>query len=179
MQLMKNFGFSGYDNVIDIGTNGKMNELAAALGLTNLESVEEFTCINRAHFETYKDNLGGIPGLSLLPYDEECSPNYHYVVVEVDRREMGLTRDQLLSVLHAENILARRYFYPGVHRMEPYRSRFPNAGLLLPETEAIAGRVLVLPTGTGVTSKDIRTICAIIRSAVKHRCEIQKTLVRS
>ena len=124
MQLMKNFGFAGYDNVIDIGTNGKMNELSAAMGLTNLESMEEFTSNNRTNFEAYEHGLDGIRGLSLLRYDETNSPNYQYVVAEVDARGSGLTRDQLLSVLHAENVLARRYFYPGVHRMEPYRSLF-------------------------------------------------------
>jgi dTDP-4-amino-4,6-dideoxygalactose transaminase len=176
MQLMKNFGFAGYDNVISIGTNGKMNELSAAMGLTHLESLEEFARTNRTNFETYEHNLGGIRGLSLLRYDEKNSPNFQYVVVEVDAGEIGLSRDQLLSVLHAENILARRYFYPGVHRMEPYRSQFPEVGSLLPETEAIADRVLVLPTGTGVTPADIRKICAIIGSAVEHRREIAATL---
>ncbi len=42
----------------------------------------------------------------------------------------------LVRVLHAENVLARRYFYPGCHEMEPYRSYFPHAGLVLPETES-------------------------------------------
>jgi dTDP-4-amino-4,6-dideoxygalactose transaminase len=176
MQLMKNFGFAGYDNVISIGTNGKMNELSAALGLTNLDSLKEFTSINRANFDVYEDGLRGIRGLSLVHYDEKNSPNFQYVVVEVDARELGLTRDQLLSVLHAENILARRYFYPGVHRMEPYRSQFPDAGSLLPETEAIAERILVLPTGTGVMPADIEKICAIIRSAVEHKREIAAAL---
>ena len=172
MRLMNNFGFSGYDNVIYLGTNGKMSELSAAMGLTNLESQAEFTRLNQANFETYEENLRGINGLSLLRYDPRNSPNYQYVVVEIDSEQMGLSRDELLSVLHAENVLARRYFYPGVHRMEPYRSHFPHAGSLLPHTEAVAGRVLHLPTGTGVNDTDIGKICAIIRSAVEHRREI-------
>ena len=120
----------------------------------------------------YEKHLGGLRGLSLLRYDERDSPNYQYVVVEVDVGALGLTRDQLVSVLHAENVLARRYFYPGVHRMEPYRSDDLDAGLRLPATEAVAGRVLVLPTGTGVTSRDIQKICAIIRFAAEHSHEI-------
>jgi dTDP-4-amino-4,6-dideoxygalactose transaminase len=172
LQLMKNFGFSGYDNVISIGTNAKMNELSAAMGLTNLESSEEFVRANRANFETYEKHLDGMGGLSLLRYDGRDSPNYQYIVVEVDAGALGLTRDQLVSVLHAENVLARRYFYPGVHRMEPYRSDYPEAGSRLPQTEAIADRVLILPTGPGVTSGDIQKICAIIRFAVEHGHEM-------
>ncbi len=176
MQLMKNFGFAGYDNVISIGTNGKMNELSAAMGLTHLESVDEFAATNRAHFHTYAENLGGIRGLSLLPYREENSPNYQYVVAEVEAREMGLTRDEVVSVLHAENVLARRYFHPGVHRMEPYRSLFPEAGAHLPETEALASRVLVLPTGTGVTTADVEKICAVIRGAAENSDAVRAAL---
>lgn len=178
IRLMNNFGFSGYDNVIYLGTNGKMSELSAVMGLTNLESQAEFTRLNQANFETYEENLREINGLSLLRYDPRNSPNYQYVVVEIDAREVGLTRDQLLSVLHAENVLARRYFYPGVHRMEPYRSLFPHAGSFLPHTEAVAGRVLHLPTGTGVNATDIGKICAIIRSAVEHRREILEATSR-
>jgi dTDP-4-amino-4,6-dideoxygalactose transaminase len=176
MRLMKNFGFADYDTVVYIGTNGKMNELCAAMGLTNLESREEFSRINQENLKTYENNLRGIRGLSILQYDERKTPNYQYVVLEVNARELGLTRDQLISVLHAENVLARRYFYPGVHRMEPYRSQFPDAGLRLPDTERVAKSVLHLPTGTGVNTTDIGKICAILRSAVELHREVSEML---
>ena len=69
-------------------------------------------------------------------------------------------------MLWAENVLARRYFYPGCHRMEPYRSYFPHARLLLPETERITGRVLTLPTGTGMDTETIGAVTALIRRAI-------------
>ncbi|MEY2518439.1 MAG: hypothetical protein QOF24_198 [Verrucomicrobiota bacterium] len=177
IRLMKNFGFLGYDEVASIGTNGKMSELSAALGLTNLESIENFIQVNRENFEVYDQELGNLPGLSLLRYDEKENPNYQYVVVEIEAAKTGITRDELLAALHAENVLARRYFYPGVHRMEPYCSRFPKAGRVLPETEALASRVLVLPTGTAVKTADIGRICAIIRLALEHGAEISKVLL--
>ena len=176
IRLMKNFGFAGADKVTSIGTNGKMSELSAALGLTNLESIERFTRINRSNFDLYCDELSTIAGISVFRCDENEKSNYQYVVIEVDAAKTRLTRDQLLDVLQAENVLARRYFYPGVHRMEPYRSSFPDAGLHLPATEAVADRVLVLPTGTGVTGAEIKEICAIIRSAVRRYREIAATL---
>jgi dTDP-4-amino-4,6-dideoxygalactose transaminase len=178
IRLMKNFGFSGFDEVMSIGTNGKMSEMSAALGLTNLESIKKFTRANRANFEAYQDKLEGVPGLSLLCYDEENSPNYQYAVASVDPGEFGLTRDQLLSVLQAENILARRYFYPGAHRMEPYRSESPRVGARLPHTEAVADRVVVLPTGTAITPADVGKICGIIRSASEHKHEILVALAK-
>jgi dTDP-4-amino-4,6-dideoxygalactose transaminase len=176
VRLMQNFGFRGYDDVGYIGTNGKMSEMSAALGLTNLESVAEFVAVNRRNFRLYREHLAGVPGVSLFEPDATERRNYQYVVLQLDRDQAGISRDLLVQVLHAENVLARRYFYPGCHRMEPYRSYFPNAGMLLPETEEVAGRVVVLPTGTQVSSSEVQTICGLIRSAVQHGPELTARL---
>ena len=174
MRLMKNFGFSGMDNVIYIGTNGKMNEVSAAMGLTSLESLEEFIAVNRRNYCAYREHLADIPGIKLWTYDERESNNYQYIILEVDSNNAGISRDHLINILHAENIRARRYFYPGCHRMEPYRSYYPNAGLLLPETEKLSERVLCLPTGTAVQPDDIQKICALIRFLIKNATEIRE-----
>jgi len=166
IRLMKNFGFSGYDNVIYVGTNGKMTEVAAAMGLTNLESIEGFTEANRRNYQAYRRSLSGLSGISVIDYDETERCNYQYVVVDLDETRTGISRDEMVGALQAEGVLARRYFYPGCHRMEPYRSFFPHAGLLLPVTESLARRVLLLPTGTAVTVEDVETVCGIIRLAI-------------
>jgi len=166
IRLMKNFGFSGYDDVVYIGINGKMSEVAAAMGLTGLESIDDFIGANRRNYALYRDGLSGIPGIRPVLYDERERCNYQYVVLEVDEASSGVGRDTLVDVLHAENVIARRYFHPGAHRMEPYRSCFPHAGLVLPVTERLTRRVLSLPTGTSIGADEIREICAILRLAV-------------
>jgi len=178
IRLMTNFGFSGYDNVIYIGTNGKMSEVSAAMGLTNLEGIADLVAVNRRNFEVYRAGLTGIPGFALMAYDPAERGNYQYVVVEVDEAKAGLTRDELVQVLHAENVLARRYFWPGCHRMEPYRSLYPYAGMFLPDTERVAARVIVLPTGQAVTPEMIQTICAILRSALAQSAPVRAALCR-
>jgi dTDP-4-amino-4,6-dideoxygalactose transaminase len=169
IRLMKNFGFAGYDNVIYLGTNGKMSEVSAAMGLTSLESIDEFVDVNRQNYQTYKTELANIPGINLFSFNTAGKNNYQYIVTEIDEGKTGISRDQLLKILHAENVIARRYFYPGCHRMEPYRSYFPNAGLLLPETEALAKNILILPTGTSVSQLDIQKICLILEIAIKNQ----------
>jgi dTDP-4-amino-4,6-dideoxygalactose transaminase len=168
MGLMKNFGFAGYDKVIYIGTNGKMNEAAAAMGLVGLDALPRFIERNRQNHDAYRGGLAGVPGIQLLPPPAAEDSNFHYVVIEVDEAAAGITRDQLVELLWAERVLARRYFFPGCHRMEPYRSYYPHAGLLLPHTEAVAGRVVVLPTGTAVSTVEVGGVCALIRFAVAH-----------
>jgi dTDP-4-amino-4,6-dideoxygalactose transaminase len=176
IRLMKNFGFSGTDSVIYLGTNGKMNEISAAMGLTSLESLDSVIEINRRNYEIYRKGLADVPGLTLARYDDDERSNYHYVVVEIDAAATGITRDQLVDVLWAENVRARRYFFPGVHRMEPYRSYFPHAGLLLPETEGLSDRVVSLPTGPTLRPADITTICELIKTASRHGGEITERL---
>lgn len=160
MRLMKNFGFSGYDNVIYPGTNGKMTEMAAAMGLVNLEAIDEFVTANRRNHALYSQRLNAIEGLSVLAYDDREQNNYQYVVVEVGE-EFPVSRDEIVRVLQAENVLARRYFWPGCHNMLPYRAFYPHAGLLLLNTAKVANRVIVLPTGATVDESQIETIADI------------------
>jgi dTDP-4-amino-4,6-dideoxygalactose transaminase len=176
VRLMKNFGFSGYDNVIYLGTNGKMSEVSAAMGLTGLESTDEFIKVNYRNYKKYQKELEGISGVQLMTYNEAERCNYQYIILEVDEQTAGIARDQLVQILHAENVLARRYFYPGCHRMMPYRSYFPHAGLTLPETEMLTNRLLALPTGTSITDEDIGQICSLLRFVTNHVEKIRERL---
>jgi len=168
IRWMTNFGFAGYDRVLHLGTNGKMTEVAAAMGLTGLESLDEFISTNYRNYCQYRLALAEIPGVRMVKYDEREKNNYQYIILEIDETITHINRDQLVQVLHAENILARRYFYPGCHQMEPYRSYFPHAGLLLPETERLAFRTVSLPTGTAVGKEEINQICQIIRFVISN-----------
>ena len=165
IRLMRNFGFAGLDNVIHIGTNGKMMEIAAAMGLANLESIDDIIQANRRNYEIYRERLAQVPGVNLLKFDEQERNNYQYIVLEIAENCL-VSRDQLIKTLQAENILARKYFWPGCHNMSPYRELFPHAGLLLPSTQQVADRVIVLPTGTTLNQQDIETITTIINICV-------------
>ncbi|MCD4654663.1 DegT/DnrJ/EryC1/StrS family aminotransferase, partial [bacterium] len=168
MRNMRDFGFSGYDKVIHLGLNGKMSEVCAALGLTNLESFQEFVEINKRNYYAYLDYLADISGLAIQEYDCEENNNWQYIVMEIDQAITGVTRNELVKVLHDNRILARRYFWPGCHMMEPYRTLYPDAASRLSETDNIALKVIVLPTGCGVNTNDIKTICALIKENVQH-----------
>lgn len=176
IRLMRNFGFAGYDNVTQLGLNGKMTEVCAAMGVTSLEAMPEIVELNRRNYEAYQDGLGGFPGISLIEYDPSECNNYHYIVIEIDPKKAPLNRDELLAVLHKENVLARRYFWPGCHRMAPYSSLYPKARLVLSQTERVASQVLVLPTGQTITPEIIRIICSLIRIAFENAVKIRKTL---
>ena len=65
MRLMRNFGFNGYDKVIYPGTNGKLTEICAAMGITSLEAMEEIIAANRRNYEAYREGLQKLSGVSL------------------------------------------------------------------------------------------------------------------
>lgn len=172
VRSMRNFGFVENDFVAYEGTNGKMNEASAAMGLASLAGVESFMDTNYRHYQQYHQELADVPGVSVITYDEAEQNNFQYVILNVNEQAAGISRDELVEILVAENVLARRYFYPGCHRMEPYRSD-PTTNRHLPETARVVEETMGVPTGTVVGPGHIQTICAIIRTAVTHAAEIR------
>ncbi len=174
-RIMRNHGFVGYDKVGCVGTNGKMSEVAAAMGLTSLEAREHFYTTNRRNYDAYRAGLAGIAGVDLIGYDDAELCNRNYVVIEIDE-SAGVSRDELQRVLWAENVLARRYFFPGCHRAEPYRSLFPDAGIELPEAERLGRRLLALPTGTAIDVATVAVVAELIRRAVADGPRLRRQL---
>lgn len=161
IRLMRNFGFKGYDNVIHPGTNGKMIEVCAAMGLANLRGFDSIIDTNQRNHAMYKQALANIPNIKLLDYAPTERNSHHYVVIEVGK-DCPVQRNDIIAALHAENILARKYFWPGCHMMQPYRDLFPHAGLVLKNSISVSKRVIVLPAGTGVTHRDILIVTKVI-----------------
>ncbi|MDQ3849123.1 MAG: DegT/DnrJ/EryC1/StrS family aminotransferase [Actinomycetota bacterium] len=172
---MRNFGFGAEDVVVSIGTNAKMSEPAAAMGLASLDALDSFVERNRQNYERYRQALAPVRGVQLLPLPLPETSNCHYIVVVVDPGTAGISRDELQRVLVSENVLARRYFYPGCHRMEPYRSR-DCAHAPLPVTERLLERCLSLPTGTATAPEAIDRVCGLIELAVRHGDELATRL---
>lgn len=176
MRLMRNFGFQGKDRVGYIGSNGKMNEVSGAMGLASLDAYDGIVAANRRHWEHYRTELDALPGLRVFEHDASRPHNFHYVVVDVDAEATGLTRDELVRALEAENVLARRYFHPGSHRMEPYCSELSGKLCSLPVTEELTDRVLTLPTGATLTDDDVDRVIGIVRSALENAGAVRAAL---
>lgn len=165
LRLLRNFGFQGFDNVVALGTNAKMDEVCAAMGLGSLEALDTLVATNRANRAAYRRGLAGLPGLALYEFDEREANNFQYLIVEVDPQACPFTRDELVAILQAENVIARCYFTPGCHRSMPYRARQRRGADRLPVTESLCDVLLALPTGAGVSIADIEQIGDILHTA--------------
>lgn len=160
LRSLRAFGFGDGGRSERLGTNAKMTEAAAAMGLTSLEAFPQTVRHNRANHARYRSELRGVDGVSVVSFDEDESPNCQYVVIKVDAAVTGIHRDLLMRVLRAENIMPQRYFSPACHQLEPYRSERP---VELPNTERLAEQVLALPTGPATSEADILRVCEVVR----------------
>ena len=158
-----NFGFGDGDTAICLGMNAKMNEASAAMGLANLRLIDQVIAHNRLNFETYQSILGNHPALRMYPFNLAERRNFQYVVFEVTADVDHLTRDELIKALAVENIIARRYFSPGLHNHEPYASNSAGSQEPLIGTDELSRRVFLLPTGTTVSSEDASIMAEVVR----------------
>ncbi len=158
---LRNFGFRDYDEVDDVGTNAKMSEIHAAMGLANLEAFPETLERCLSVHDLYREQLSDIDGLRMR-FRANDRGNGNYVVVEV-LSTARRSRDELIEALHAEGILARRYFYPGTHRLPTFSGAGREAPFL-PVTEAVSARVLVLPGGASLSEKDVMRVTGSLRT---------------
>lgn len=166
-RAMRNMGLDEEQAVVSPGTVARMNEISAAMGLTSLESMDSIIDVNRRNHRWYEQGLSNIPGVRVRPTTTGESANHQYLVIEVDAHEAGVQRDDVHAALHDGNVLSRRYFHPGCHQLAPYQlHRDRHAPLPLPHTEALAERVLALPTGTAIGAREIDGVCEIIRRTV-------------
>lgn len=153
-------------------SNGRMSEAQAAIGLMSLDDISKIVARNEELFGLYRKELADIEGLRLLAPVNVSRSNFQYAVVAVDEVEFGLSRDQLLAALRAENVMARRYFFPGTHRCIPWVNRNPQAAL--PNTDLLCRTLIQLPIGAFVSNHDIEALCALLRVIREQAAEVKK-----
>ncbi len=160
LEVLKNFGIVDPDDVHEVGTNAKMNEFQAAMGICNLRHIDEAIAKRKAVLERYDQNLSGIRGIKLNHIPSETESNYAYYPVVFDG--FYKTRDEVIAQLKEHDIYARKYFYPTTNNLSCYAGRFDPAET--PIAQHIAQRVLTLPLYPDLSLDDVDRSCAIITS---------------
>lgn len=155
---------------------GRFSEAQAALGLISLEDFPKNCESNRKKIKLYSEGLASVPGIRILSPTPREMHNYQYMVLEIEESTFGLSRDELVHVLKAENIHARRYFVPGMHRCVPYNKQFPQFVEALPITDSLCSKVMQLPSGQRVTEEHIGDICLLLRFIQEHAAAIKGIL---
>lgn len=163
IDLLKNFGFKGETEVVELGINGKMNEFQAAFGLHLLGRIDAEIEARAAIAARYRDGFADLPGID-LPADAPhvVRANHAYFPILVDAA-FPLSRDDLYRHLREHEIYPRRYFHPLISEFDMYRNA-PGADHL-PVARAVSGRILCLPLFAGMTAEDCDRVIGAIRAA--------------
>ena len=165
---------AGPPTEVPLTSNGRFSEAQAAIGLLNLETFSDALANNRASCAVYRERLAGIPGIAVVRAHGVEQTNWQSLVCRIDEQTFGMSRDELLAVLKAENVNARRYFYPGIHRSVPYVNDFPQYVDALPETDRLCASLMQLPIGALVPLEKIAAICGLIADAQYHAASISR-----
>lgn len=160
IRTVRNFHQSESALPVDLRINGKMSEAQAAMALLSLQAYDAHRDHNRMIDGIYRQRAQGWRGIRLLDFARGREHNHQYAVLETDADAFAPGRDALVELLRAENILARRYFHPGAHRLTPYAETCPPTHL--PVTEALCDTILQIPLGPCVSDTSAHRICDLI-----------------
>lgn len=162
---LRDFGIKDAETVDGVGSNGKMNEFVAAMGLCNLRHVTNEIAKRKLVVERYRENLSCIDGIQLPPVQENVTPNYSYFPIVVNEKIFGSTRNEIFMSLAENNVHARKYFYPLTSAFDCYHGRFDVNDT--PVALHISKRVLTLPLYADLSLENVGRICEIIKKCKK------------
>lgn len=165
---LKNFGFKNELEVVMPGTNAKMNEMQALMGILVLKYIEEIMKERDRIAHLYRSYLEGVPGIRLVPLlPPEVRYNNGYITIEVDEKEFGMSRNALYEKLKEYNVFSRRYFCPLVCDYSCYQSVSVKDSLNV--ARRVADTILTLPIYNGLDLSSVEAICEIIEYLQKKR----------
>ncbi len=160
LSKLKNFGIKSQEMVDGVGSNAKMNEFQAAMGICNLRHITEEISKRKTVVERYHKWLSNINGLKIMYDKENIQSNYAYFPVVFDEKVFGFSRNEVCDKLKENNIFARKYFYPLTSTFDCYHGKF-NVNKT-PIAQHIAKRVLTLPLYADLSLDDVDRICYIV-----------------
>lgn len=163
-KTIQNFGIQNYEYDY-IGTNAKMNEFQAAMGLATIDDLNKIILKRKSLIDLYKKELIDIPGIVVCNFGKpNITNNYAYFPIVVNPDEYGCTRDELATILEKNNIYPRKYFFPLTSDMKCYKDDYAYFGSYnLENAHYVSDNVLTLPLYYDLQDEVVKKIVDIIR----------------
>ena len=176
--MIRNFGKNGREADCEfVGFNGKMTEVCALVGLELLPGLDEVVEHRNRVADRYRQGVRGLPGLRHQWAQTHGVSSWLYYQFLVDEEEFGLTRDELITALTAENLAARRFNFPCNHQLSCYRHLGTPPSL--PAAEYVAGHSIALPVYSDMTMDEVDGITACVRAVYQERDAVRARLRRA
>jgi dTDP-4-amino-4,6-dideoxygalactose transaminase len=171
---LRSFGQAGLVDCASAGINGKMTEVAALVGLRSLDTFDAVIAHRVAIAADFAARLSPIPGVTVQHVPDGNLSTRLYMGFTVDAAAFGLTADEVAEAMKAENVMARRFLDPPVHRMSYYRDRV--GAVSLPVTEAVASSAVALPLYSDMTFAEVELITTALAGVQRHAAAIKARL---
>ncbi len=157
MKVMRNFGISGYDSFSELGINGKNSEFHAAMGLVNLNYIDQIMIKRLALVECYDQHLKNLQ-IGRPKWHEASNNNGAYYSILLKSEKVLL---EIVDTLKQNEIGTRRYFYPSLASALPYlKSKSFSV------TDDVSKRILCLPLFSDLTIEQVNEICELIKREI-------------
>jgi dTDP-4-amino-4,6-dideoxygalactose transaminase len=158
---LKNFGHVGEFTVVAPGINGKMSEFNAALGLLQLNYVDQAIEKRKQIDAAYRKRLEPVKGIRCLGDAGEQKRNHAYFPIMVEP-EFPISRDALYQKLKDRGIHPRKYFYPLISEFPMYRGLLSARPENLPVASVASQQVLCLPIYPDLDGSTVDRITRIV-----------------
>lgn len=165
LNMYKNFGIVGQEEVEVVGLNAKMSEFQGAMGLVNLKYINGEIAKRKKVAEGYRDRLRKVKGISFMEDKENINHNYAYFPIIVHEKITGIHRDELYIKLKEYNIFTRKYFYPLTTDFPCYKGKYKDSDLI--NARYLSERVLTLPIYGDLKEEDVDRIVSAIKEIVQ------------
>lgn len=162
---LRDFGIRTAEIVDGVGSNAKMNEFAAAMGLCNLRHVSEEIEKRQKVVERYREQLSSIDGIQMSPIQDNVKSNYAYFPIIIEEKVFGSSRNEVAEALSKNGINARKYFYPITNSFDCFHGKYDVNKT--PIALHLSLRVLTLPLYADLEIDDVDMICTIIKKCRK------------
>lgn len=145
----------------EVGYKYKMSNLQAALGLAQLERIEEFVNCKRQIFQWYQQGLGDVDGINMNVEKPYAKINYWMTSLTLNK-DFGINRDDLMQVLKKEFRVDSRTFYYPISEFKPFTQRYKN-----PISKKLASIGINLPSGVTLKQEEVKRVTDGIRKILK------------
>jgi perosamine synthetase len=149
-----------------LGFGYRMSGLQAALGLAQLERIDEFVLIRRNNAKLYNSLLSELGEKITLPPEAPWAKNVYWMYSILIEDNFGMSRDELMKRLELEGIETRTFFYP-IHVQPIYAKQYQ--GESFPVADELSRKGINLPSGNNLTSTEIEYVCECIKKYAKRR----------
>ncbi len=163
----RNYGKAENELFQFAGLSCRLSEFHSIIGLEMLKKIRQILKSRMGIAKKYYEELEGCPGITLPVLTRQMKPSFNFFAAYIHSGQSKNMRDRVLKELQKSGIEARNLFSPPVYKHPAFKQYIPS-GFQLKVCEKLASQCLTLPLYPGMSDKDVRMVCKVVKKACNH-----------